>query len=144
MSHLLFQGISFYSLYRESAAVGFCHLSTPHNCWRAVISYMQMCIVIELHSAGCQNSTHFVLNGCPYTVILSNLCLDFLALLWSLCINSTISTFSLSQKRTAVRLLAGRCLFKLFQLGWWMCVYPPHWLLFGFSIHKWNTSFSTC
>jgi hypothetical protein len=59
--------------------------------------------------------------------------------------NSTISTPSLSQKTcVAISFLLGRCLFKLFQVLWWLCVHTQRWLLLGFSIHKWNTGFITC
>jgi hypothetical protein len=27
---------------------------------------------------------------------------------------------------------------------WWICVHPLVLLLFGFKVHKWNTSFITC
>jgi hypothetical protein len=32
---------------------------------------------------------------------------------------------------------------NFFWLVWWMCVHPLLWLLFGFSIHKWNPGFIT-
>jgi hypothetical protein len=60
------------------------------------------------------------------------------------CMNSTISSPFQSQKTVTISFLAGRRLFKLFRLVWWMCVHPLLWLLFGFSISKWNPGFITC
>jgi hypothetical protein len=59
--------------------------------------------------------------------------------------NSTFNTPFLSQKAVAISFVAGReGMFKLFRLVWWMCLLPLIWLLFGFNIHKWNSSFNTC
>jgi hypothetical protein len=35
-------------------------------------------------------------------------------------------------------------LFKLFQFVLWMCVHQLLWLLFGFSIRKWNIGCISC
>jgi hypothetical protein len=53
--------------------------------------------------------------------------------------------YSCSVAENSCHQLSGKqSLFKLLRLVWWMCVHPLFWLLFGFSIHKWNPGFITC
>jgi hypothetical protein len=61
------------------------------------------------------------------------------------CMNSTISTPFLSQKTVAISFLGDSVCLQFFGMfGECVCIHPLLWLLFGFSIHKWNSDVITC
>jgi hypothetical protein len=100
-------------------------------------SCMQTHIVIGEHYTRCHCSMPFVLD--IYTLFFGVPQYTFNTILVPWGINFTINSLSLSQKTGAISFLIGRqCLFKLVGLVSWMCVHPSLWLLFGFTVHKWN------
>jgi hypothetical protein len=85
---------------------------------------------MEEHYTGCQHSMPIVPNDPIQFFNVSQYTSDIIEV--SCCMNSTISTSFLSQKKVAFSFLAGRKrLFKLFQLVWLICVHPGLLLLFG-------------
>jgi hypothetical protein len=110
--------------------------SSASNCTR-----MRTRIVMEEKYTVCQHSKPFVLNGRPYSVFLVfRIKYTSDVIVVPCCVNSTISTFFISQKTVVTHQLSGRQMFVLFFSACLLCecVLPLLWMLFGFRIHKWN------
>jgi hypothetical protein len=96
----------------------------------------------EHYYTGCQHSMHFVPNG--HTQLFSVSQYNSYVIVVPCRTYSATSTPFLSQKIAAISFLAGNVCLNFFWLAWWMCAHPLLWLLFGFSIHKWNPCLIAC
>jgi hypothetical protein len=112
--------------------------SSASSCTR-----MRMRIVMEEHYTEGQHSTLFVLNGRPYAVFLvfRNI---FLTTLWPIVAWILPSALLSCPSKQLPLAFWQKTFVYIFRYIWCMCLHAPFWLLFGFSIHKWNQSFIIC